>query len=67
MERNLFKAEDENIEGHKGWTSLTKMILFFNGLILIPIVIAAGYIAKVFEKTKGRHRHLVFEKIIFDD
>lgn len=48
-----------------GWTSLSVLILFCSGAILISIGICGMYINRIFEQTKGRPLYLIDQKMNF--
>jgi len=50
-------------EFESGWTSLTAIMLFFNGIVLIMLGIIGQYIGRIYDETKARPLYIIREEI----
>ncbi|MDR1736807.1 MAG: glycosyltransferase family 2 protein [Oscillospiraceae bacterium] len=50
-----------------GWASLTAIVLFFNGIMLMMLGIIGEYIGRIYDEAKGRPMYIVAEKVNFDN
>lgn len=51
----------------QGWASLTVLLLFFNGIILIILGTIGQYISRIYDETKARPLYIVGETVGFDE
>jgi len=47
------------------WTVIIAVNLFFNGILLVAFGIISGYIARIYEESKGRPLYIIADKLGF--